>query len=881
MARLRRFLSRLRSVFRPFEAEADLAREVDSHLRLMEDDFERQGFTPEQARLAARRKFGGVEQTKDRHRDARSFVWMDDVRRDINYAVRTAQRSPGFALLGVAVMALGIGANTAIFSVVNTVLLKPLPYRDPDRIVTISTAGRTGAPSGLLGRQIADADFLDWRRQATRFEAMAYYGSREAAVMAGEQAEYARVSRVSGDFFGVFGVRPIAGRLFDPEELTLGTNGAAVVSCTFAESHFGGSAEAIGRTIRVFNRPVTIVGVAPLAFDFPDSTEIWAPLTVPDAANPLRRGGRNFQAVGRLKTGVNLEQAQSEMTTIARRLEQQYPDTNTGRSVEVERLRDHMVGDVRLMLYVLLATVGLVQLIACTNLATLLLVRATARAQEMTVRAALGAGRGRIVRQMLVEGLVQGLVAGVSGLALAFGGMRVLIAIIPANVPRVAEIALDGRVLFFTLTVSVVSSVLLALVPAFQASQVHLESGLRKGDTRSIGGSRTRRLRDALMVAQLAMAVVLLASGGLLIRSFFALQNVALGFQPQNVLVIDATVATPDPREGASLFFRDLLREMSNAPGVVAVGATMAPPGRVDSTSGYWVDHVPQPSELRNGPSGVLSIVAPGTFKALGIPLVSGREFDDSDVGGAPMTAIVNEALARQTLAGKDPIGHKIVCTFDTAEPMTIVGVVGNVRQAGPAKESQPECYMPYLQHFYNGATLSLVIRTAADPMSLAETVRRKAQELTPGVPVKFTTLDTLTAQNVAAPRFRAMLIGVFAVVALVLAIIGVFGVTAYAVSHRTREVGMRLALGATRSHILRLFLGRGVALTMTGLALGLIGAAMASRVFAGLLFATKPIDPTTYLLVSILLGFAALLALYLPARRATEIDPLVALRYE
>jgi len=306
------------------------------------------------------------------------------------------------------------------------------------------------------------------------------------------------------------------------------------------------------------------------------------------------------------------------------------------------------------------------------------------------------------------------------------------------------------------------------------------------------------------LVAQIAMAVVLLAGGGLLIRSFVALQEVALGFQPQNVLVIDATVATPDPREGASLFFRDLLREMSSVPGIVAAGATMAAPGRVDATGGYWIDHVPLPSELRNGPSGVLSVVAPGTFKALGIPLVAGREFDDRDARGAPMTAIVNEALVRQTLAGRDPIGHKVVCTFDTAEPMTIVGVVGDVRQAGPAKASQLECYMPYLQHFYNGATLSLVIRTSGDPMSLAETVRRKAQELTPGVPVKFTTLEALTAQNVAEPRFRAMLIGAFAAVALVLAIIGVFGLMAYAVRQRRSEVGIRLAMGATRGHILR-----------------------------------------------------------------------------
>ena len=443
------------------------------------------------------------------------------------------------------------------------------------------------------------------------------------------------------------------------------------------------------------------------------------------------------------------------MTTLAGRLEQQYPDTNTGRRVGVTRLRDQMVGDVRLMLYVLLAGVALVLLIACTNLAMLLLARASARAQEINVRAALGASRARIVRQMLVEGLVQGLAAGAVGLSLAMGSLKTFVALIPRSVPRIDEVAIDGKVLFFTLIVSVTASVLLALAPAFQASQVRLETGLRSG-TRSIVGGGTRRMREALVVLELALAVVLLAGGGLLMRSFVALQNVALGFQPQNVLVVDATVATPDPRQGATLFFRDLLATISNVPGVAAAGATMSAPGRVDSTSVYWIDHMPQPSELKTGSSNVNSIVAPGTFAALDIPLVRGRDFDERDVRGAPMTAIVNNTLARRALPGQDVIGHKIVCAFDTLEPMTIVGVVGDVRQSGPADESRPECYMPYLQHFYNGATLSLVIRTTTDPMLLTGAVRSKARELAPGVPLRFTTLDALTAQNVAQPRFRA-----------------------------------------------------------------------------------------------------------------------------
>ncbi|HEX4568387.1 MAG TPA: FtsX-like permease family protein, partial [Vicinamibacterales bacterium] len=515
----------------------------------------------------------------------------------------------------------------------------------------------------------------------------------------------------------------------------------------------------------------------------------------------------------------------------------------------VTRLRDQMVGDVRLMLYVLLAAVALVLLLACTNVATLVLARATARAQEMTVRVALGASRGRLVRQMLIEGLVQGLAAGTVGFVLALSGMKTLVAFIPGNVPRLDEVAIDRRVLLFTLVVSLISGALLAIAPALQASQVHLETGLRQGGVRSVAGSGTRRVCEGLVVLQLAMALVILATGGLLMKTFLALQDVPLGFKPNSVLVAEATVATPDPRRGATLFFRDLLTELSNVPGVVAGGATMAPPGRVDSTGGYWIDRVPQPGETtRTGSPNINSIVAPRTFAALGIPVVRGRDFDDRDVEGAPMTAIVNDALAKQARSGGDVIGHKIVCAFDAIAPMTIVGVVGNVRQSGPQDESRPECYMPYLQHAYNGATLRVVIRTTADPMSLVETVRRKAQGLAPTVPLRFTTLESLTSDNVAAPRFRAMLLGIFAAVALVLAIIGVFGVMAYVVSQRTREVGTRVALGATRRDVLRLFLGRGGVLTVTGGILGLIGAAVASRLFAGLLFATKPTDPTTYL---------------------------------
>ena len=625
------------------------------------------------------------------------------------------------------------------------------------------------------------------------------------------------------------------------------------------------------------------MGVLPASFNFPRGTEIWFPDN--PAANPshTRRAQFNNLAIGRLKSGVTPEQAQTEMSTIAARLEQQYPESNTGRRVLVTRLQDYMVGDVRQTLYLLLAAVGLVLLIACANMATLLLARATTRTREVAVRTALGASRGRLARQMLTEGVMLGLLAGAVGLVIAIGGTRALVTLAPGDVPRLSDVRLDGTVLAFTFAVSVVSSLLLAMVPALQASHVDVEHSLKPGVTRTDSGGRSGRFRELLVTAQIALAVMLLAMGGLLIRSVMALQNVPLGFRPESVLVTQATIANPDPRAGGTLFFQALLDSVSHLPGVVAAGATMAPPGQISASSSYWRDHLPNDwmnSGLQRTPT-VMSIVSPSTFTALGIPMVNGRDFRDSDTPDAPRVAIVNEALARDALPGQDIVGHTIFCLFDSSDPMTVVGVVADARQAGPANPPQPECYMPYLQHAYNGATLSLVIRTAVEPTSLAESVRRKVQEISPAVPVKFTTLETLTSQHTAAPRFRALLVSLFAAVALVLTLVGVFGVMAYVVGQRTAEIGLRVALGASPSQVLWLLFARGLALTGAGVTLGLAGSIAAARIFGSLLFEIKATDPVTYVGVAGLLALTSLVASYVPARRATGVDPLIALRSE
>ena len=796
---------------------------------------------------------------------------------DLRFALRSLRKSPGFTLVAVLVMALGIGATTAVFTVVNAVLLKPLDYPDPDRIVTVSSLWKR---SGARG-QASAPDFHDWRGQSAAFTAMAYYGHSETAVMAGPAAEYRRVASVTPEFFRVFAVQPALGRPFTAEEQKAG--GAVMISHSYWQSHWGGDRAALGQRIRLFASTPAIVGVLPPRFRFPDQTDLWFPANTifPETTS---RSAHNYLVVGRLKEEVSLEQAQAQMVSIGARLEQQYPASNQGKSVAVTRMRDDLVSDVRLTLYLLLGAVGVVLLIACANVANLLLARATARGREIAIRAAVGASRGRIVRQLITESLALAALAGAAGLILALGGSRALIRLAPGNVPRLAETGIDGWVLAFTFGVSALASLLFGLAPAVQASRVDLTEALKQGATRTGIGGAAGRTRGALVVAEIALSVVLLAGAGLLIRSFVALHNVALGFRPENTLLMRASVPASDlgGARRATRFYKDLLAQIAVLPGVSAVGATRIPPGRVGSYGGYWIDRLPGPAELTVGAAqAIFSVVAPGAFAALGIPLQRGRDFHDGDAFDAPFTAVINEALARQAFPAQDPLGRLIFCGFDSLAPMKIVGVVGDVRQYGPARAPQPEIYMPYQQHPRAATALSIVVRTGTEPAALSEAMRRKTRELSPDVPVRFTTLEASLADAVAAPRFRTLLLGIFAALAVSLASAGVYGVMAYTVGQRSSEIGLRMALGASSGDVLKLVLRQGLALAAAGVALGLAGAAAATRLLTTMLFEVKPTDPLSYVAAAALLALVALAASYIPARRAARVDPLVALRQE
>ena len=842
--------------------------------RETEDNIER-GMPPEEARYAALRQFGNMTQVKEDTRAVWTFGWLEQLWQDIRYGLRMLAKNPGFTSVALITLALGIGANTAIFSVVDSVLLKPLPYPDPDRIVTLSSASRGSDEHG----PVSAPDFHDWRHQSTAFSAIAYYKAEDTAATVGAGAEYVRVARVTAEFFSVFEVGPILGRLFTAEEEKPGSGGAAIVSYTFWRSHFGGKDSALGETVRMYGRSLRIVGVLPPGFRFPGNTEIWFPADtiLPEVES---RAGLNYWAVARLKPNVRLEQAQAQMTSIASRLEQQY-HTSQGMTVAVTRMRDDMVSGFRLMLYLLLGAVALVLLIACANIATLLLARATARTREIAVRVAIGAARTRIIRQLLTESFLLALLGGGAGLIVAALGSRALVAFAPPNVPRLSDSGIDGGVLVFTLGISLAASLLFGLAPAVQALRIDLIECLKQGEARAMGSGGAGRLRSALVVAEIALSAVLLVEAGLLMKSFVALNTVALGFRPEHVLVMDASVPASDLNSArrATQLYSQLLAGISALPGVKSAGATTTVPGHVNAAAAYWIDHPPQGGE--NAPTAVASLVAPNTFAALAIPLKSGRDFNEGDTYDAPFSAIINEALARAAYPGRDPLGRTIFCGLDSPKPMRIVGVVGDVRQYGPGREPSPEIYMPYQQHPGNATDLSVLVRTTLVPDALKDTLRRVVREQAANVPVRFTTMEASLSEDVSAPRFRTMLLGVFAGLAVCLAVAGIYGVMVYSVSQRLNEFGLRIALGASRDDVLRLVLRQALILVSVGIALGLAIATEVSRLITTMLFEVKPTDLQTYGGVVAVLGAVALAASYIPARRATRVDPMVALRHE
>lgn len=816
---------------------------------------------------------------------------MDTFVQDVKYALRALVRNPGFTLVAVVALALGIGANSAIFSVVNAVLLRPLPYAEPERLMTV---WQNNLKRGWHEDVVTPADYLDWREQNHVFEAMAAYLGRGFNLSFGGQAERIRGAVVSADFFKVLGTAPQLGRGFLPEDLRGQGGRLVLIGHSLWQRKFGGAPDVVGRSIALDSESFTVVGVAPPGFEFPETAQAWAlakqnvpenPWLPPGTDLTTLRGLHYFPVIARLKSGVTRAEAQAEMDTIAARLAARYPDTNADTGAEVIPLHQHLVGDVRPALLVFLGAVGLVLLIACANVANMSLARNAARRREVAIRTALGANRVRLLRQYLTESVLLALLGGGAGILLALWGCDLLVALKPDSIPGVSSVGVDPRVLGFTLALSVLTGLLFGVAPALHASSADPHEALKEGGRSSSAGPRARLLRSGLVVSQMAIALVLLSGSGLLVRSFLRLQSIDPGLLIDGVLTVrlwtpDASYATGARQ---SQFYSEVLRRVRALPGVETAAATTdLPLSGTDSYLGFQIEGRP-PAGPGDGPESGLHQVTPDYFRALGIPILRGRPLNQGDVDGALSVKVVSQTLAERYWPGEDPIGKRISYgTNEKNEPQwsTVVGVAGDVRQKGLHAEPRPEAYASALQ--WPSRYMTLIVRSPLDPAALAEAVRREVRAVDPDVPAyEVKTLREVLDGSLAARRFNMALLMIFAAVAVALAGVGLYGVIAYMVNQRTHEIGVRLALGAGRADILRLVVGHGMALAIGGVVLGLAGAFALTRLMASLLTGVAVTDPLTYIFVGLLLSAVALLACYVPGSRAARVDPMAALRSE
>ena len=877
---------RLRSLFRRQQVEQELDEELRYHLERQIEVNLGSGMTTEDARYAALRAMGGIEQQKERSRDMRRVNLIEDLVRDLQYGNRVLAKSPVFTSVAVLTLALGIGANTAIFSVVNELLLRPLPFRDAERIVMLWEV----TPEGRHQNTTSRANFRNWREQSTAFEEMAAFSDQRLSLTGDGDPEEVSVQLATPELFPVLGVNPILGRTLMQEDGRAGSAGV-VLGYGIWQRRFGGDPQILGKPITLNGISFNVVGIMPAGFQWHirsrsgtgKPAEMWAVLTMPTAGPALL--GRFLSVVARLRPGASLEQATSEMKTIEARIEQDAPQYNKGFGVEILPLREQFVGNVRSALLILLGAVGFVLLIACANVANLTLSRAAARQKEIALRAALGASRLRIVRQLLTESLLLALLGSMLGLGLAWCGIKALVAISPRDLVNLQGVSINLTVLGWTLAVSLATGIIFGIAPALEAARLNLNDALKEGGKRDVGrGARSSRLRNVLVVAEVALALVLLVSAGLLVKSFSRLRNIHTGFDTENVLTMVVHLAGARYKEDPQVvgFFRQASARISAIPGVRAVGIVNYLPlyGGLGSSTGFSIEGQPElpPGE---GPITNVRVSDAGYFEAIGVPLLRGRNFTDFESSEAKHVIIISDSLARQYFPGEDPLGKRIsVEMFDKPNPTQIIGVVGDVRYDSLTNEAEPTVYYPHPELTYEFMTL--VIRTAGDSAAITPAVRSVLHEIDPNQPVSdVRTMDQVMGETLARARFNTLLLALFAGLAMLLAAVGIFGVMNYSVNLRTREIGIMLALGAQPGRILTLILRQGLVLTLTGIALGVAGALLLTRVMSGMLFGVEATDPLTFAAIVVLLSVVSVIACYLPARRATRVDPVIALRYE
>ena len=896
MRRLRAFALRLLGFMRARNSDDEFAAELASHVALHTEDGVRNGLPPEEARRQALIRLGGAEQTRQSYRERSRLPLLEELSHDMTYSLRVLRKNPAFAIVTILTLALGIGANTALFSIVNTVLLNPLPYPHPEELISVHES-KANFDQG----SISYPNFRDWQRNNKTLAALAIAHQRRFTLTGTGDAERLPGDYVSSDFFSILGVKPVLGRLFAPGEDEIGGSPLVVISAGLWARKFASRPDVLGKTITLDGRDFTIVGVLPEDFDLTvgnfDAGDIYGPIGQwQQPALKNRFAGLGLHGIARLKPGVTLAQAQSDMNGVADRLAAAFPEADHGVRANLVSMRQSVVGRVQPLLLVLLGAVGFVLLIACVNVANLLLARSSARVQEFAVRAALGASRTRIVRQLLAESTLLALAGGALGLALAAWGTRAVLKLVPVPMPRSSDIHLSVPVLCFTLLVSLGVGILFGLLPAWKASRPMLHETLKEG-SRSVSGSR-HRTQDLLVVLEMAMALVLLAGAGLMIRSMIAFSRVDPGFDPNGVttfsLAAPPSMSTASP-DAVRSYYREVDRGILQVPGVTGVSMMNGslPMTGNDDEALFWLENEPKPTSTNDMRWALDYIVEPDYLKIMGIPLQRGRFFTEADNNHAPNVAVVDETFARKYFGNQDPIGKHLNLDGNSRQ-VTVIGVACHIMQWGLDNDaSSPlhaQIYLPFLQtsdsdmSFQDGLGTDVVIRSRGDSASTMSDIQRALRQMNQQQVVYLaSSMNQLIADSLAPRRFSMVLLGIFAALALLLASVGIYSVISYLVSQRTQEIGIRMALGADRGHLLLWVLKQGGRLALLGVAVGL-GAALALTQFmarSSMLYGVRAYDPFTLFGVTALLGAVALAACYIPARRAMRIDPMRALRSE
>jgi putative ABC transport system permease protein len=879
LSRIRQTWLRIRALAKRGQLDRDLDDELTFHMAQRERQHRDAGFEGREARYAARRQFGNISTMKERSREMWTFASLETMWQDARYAARTFLKEPSFTVVAVLTLALGIGANTAIFSVVDAILLRPLPYPEPDRLVRIwESSVRFDSPRNVVN----PINFLDWRDHSRSFEAIAAIVDHMSNLSVNGQPIAVHSLTVSPEFFSILRVPPLLGRTFIPEDGVPGHNQIVLLSYQFWRDHFGANPSVIGQQIEVDGARYAVIGVMPLSFSFPKTrSEIWLPAAI--TRTDEWKGGRFLTVLGRLKPGVTLQQAQQDMTAVANFTVEARPDENKNWSATVVPMLEDTVHDVSRPLWVLLASVAFLLLIACANVANLLLMRGTGRLREMAVRSALGAARVRIVRQLLVESLLLSLAGMAAGLLLANVVLPVLLALIPQNapLPRSEPIAIEARVFLFTFLASLFTAVIFGLVPALRLSRIDLQKALTQGTLRGgVGGHLS--LRRSFVVAEVALALLLAIGAGLMLRSFARLISVDPGFDVEHLATMHIWTSPSRYHDDLkrSQYIDQILAEIRNSPGVQAAGSVHFLP-LTENTSGSCFSPADQPEPTpAEAPSAEFLIISLGYFRAMNTSILSGRDFEERDRFNAPPVAIVNRAFAQQFSPNQNILGRKFRVCWTIEKPVEVIGVVADARQAELHHAPEPTIFLSQTQAPMYFA--SIVVRAQGDPRQILRTSELAIHRVDPQQAISdMQTMETVFSDSISGPRFQLVLLLVFAGIALALAMIGIYGVVSYSVSRRTQEIGIRVAVGASARDILRMVLQEAIVLAAIAIGAGLAGALALTRVLRTLLFEVSPTDPATLLCVSCAVLLIAGVAAFLPARRAMRVDPMVALRYE